>query len=93
MATIRPFKAIRPPRDKAHLLASRSYVSYSDKTLKEKLENNPYTFLHIINPEYKKKNKKSGIEKYQLVKMLIGTKKYLWIFKTNWYFPKVNWSG
>ena len=68
MATIRPFKAIRPPRDKAHLLASRSYVSYSDKTLKEKLENNPYTFLHIINPEYKKKNKKSGIEKYQLVK-------------------------
>ena len=40
MATIRPFKAIRPPRDKAHLLASRSYVSYSDKTLKEKLENN-----------------------------------------------------
>ena len=68
MATIRPFKAIRPPRDKAHLLASRSYVSYSDETLKEKLENNPYTFLHIINPEYKKKNKKSGIEKYQLVK-------------------------
>ena len=68
MATIRPFKAIRPPRDKAHLLASRSYVSYSDKALKEKLENNPYTFLHIINPEYKKKNKKSGIEKYQLVK-------------------------
>ena len=39
MATIRPFKAIRPARDKAHLLASRSYVSYSDKTLKEKLEN------------------------------------------------------
>ena len=68
MATIRPFKAIRPPRDKAHLLTSRSYVSYSDKTLKEKLKNNPYTFLHIINPEYKKKNKKSGIEKYQLVK-------------------------
>ena len=68
MATIRPFKAIRPPRDKAHLLASRSYVSYSDETLKEKLGNNPYTFLHIINPEYKKKNKKSGIEKYQLVK-------------------------
>ena len=68
MATIRPFKAIRPPKDKAHLLASRSYVSYSDETLKEKLGNNPYTFLHIINPEYKKKNKKSGIEKYQLVK-------------------------
>jgi len=68
MAIIRPFKAIRPPRDKAHLLVSRSYVSYSDETLKEKLENNPYTFLHIINPEYNKKSKKSGMEKYQLVK-------------------------
>jgi len=56
MATIKPFKAIRPTRDKVHLVASRSYLSYSKKTLEEKLENNPYTFLHIINP--KSKNKK-----------------------------------
>ncbi|MEE2954440.1 MAG: DUF1015 domain-containing protein [Bacteroidota bacterium] len=68
MATIRPFKAIRPNRDKAHLVASRSYLTYSQETLKEKLENNPYTFLRIINPEYNKQNKKSGIEKFKLVK-------------------------
>ena len=37
MATIRSFKAIRPTRDKAHLVASRSYLSYSDETLKENL--------------------------------------------------------
>lgn len=68
MATIRSFKAIRPTRDKAHLVASRSYLSYSDETLKEKLDNNPYTFLHIINPDYKKTVKNSGTQKYKLVK-------------------------
>ena len=53
MAIVRPFKAIRPTRDKVSLVASRSYLSYSDETLKEKLEHNPFTFLHIINPDYK----------------------------------------
>jgi uncharacterized protein (DUF1015 family) len=68
MAIVRPFKAIRPTRDKANLVASRSYLSYSDETLKEKLEHNPFTFLHIINPDYKNKIKLKGIEKYQGVK-------------------------
>ena len=68
MATIRPFKAIRPPRDKISLIASRSYLSYSEKTLNEKLENNPFTFLHIINPDYKHTIKKTGKEKFNLVK-------------------------
>ncbi|MEE2700540.1 MAG: DUF1015 domain-containing protein [Bacteroidota bacterium] len=68
MAKVRPFKAIRPTRDKAHLFATRSYVTYSEETLKEKLENNPYTFLHIINPEYKKNEKKKGVEKYKLIR-------------------------
>ncbi len=68
MAIVRPFKAIRPTRDKANLVASRSYLSYSEKTLKEKLENNPFTFLHIINPDFKDKIKKKGIEKFKLVK-------------------------
>jgi len=68
MAIVRPFKAIRPTRDKANLVASRSYLSYSDETLKEKLEHNPFTFLHIINPDYKDKIKLKGIEKYQVVK-------------------------
>ena len=58
MVKVLPFKAIRPTRDKAHLFATRSYLTYSEEILKEKLEHNPYTFLHIINPEYKKKNRK-----------------------------------
>ena len=68
MAIVRPFKAIRPTRDKANLVASRSYLSYSDETLNEKLEHNPFTFLHIINPNYKDKIKKKGIEKFNAVK-------------------------
>jgi len=68
MARIRPFKAIRPTRDKVHLLASRSYLTYSNETLKEKIENNPFTFLHIINPEYHQQTKHKGIEKFNLVK-------------------------
>ena len=45
MAIVRPFKAIRPTRDKANLVASRSYLSYSDETLEEKLEHNPFINL------------------------------------------------
>ena len=68
MAIVRPFKAIRPTRDKANLVASRSYLSYSDETLNEKLEHNPFTFLHIINPDYNGKIKKKGIEKFNALK-------------------------
>ncbi|HEX4888212.1 MAG TPA: DUF1015 domain-containing protein [Luteibaculaceae bacterium] len=46
-----PFKAVRPPRDKAHLVASRSYISYTKNELSDKLNGNPFTFLHLINPE------------------------------------------
>lgn len=52
MAKIKPFKAVRPVSDKVHLVASRSYVSYSKEKLKEKLDTNPFTFIHIINPDY-----------------------------------------
>ena len=59
MAIIRPFKAVRPTRDKASLVASRSYVTYSKSSLKDKLDTNPYTFLHIINPDYLDNQSKS----------------------------------
>lgn len=55
MAEVRPFKAFRPQRDKVHLVASRSYISYSRKNLMSKLDENPFTFLHILNPEYNKR--------------------------------------
>lgn len=52
MAKIKAFKAIRPTRDKAHLVATRPVASYKNSVLKAKLETNPYSFIHIINPEF-----------------------------------------
>ena len=68
MAKIAPFKAIRPTRDKVSLVASRSYITYSKESLEDKLSNNPYTFLHIINPDAHAHFQASGIEKFKLVK-------------------------
>ena len=69
MAKIKPFKAIRPTRDKVSLVASRSFLTYSKDALHDKLESNPFTFLHIINPDFSDKIKVNNLElKYQLVK-------------------------
>ncbi len=70
MADISPFKAIRPVRDKVHLVATRPYYSYKKNVLKAKLEDNPYTFLRIINPEFgsELKTKPNSDERFELVK-------------------------
>lgn len=70
MADIIPFSAIRPIRDKVHLVATRPYYSYKKNILLAKLESNPYTFLHIINPEFAstKKTKANSKERFELVK-------------------------
>lgn len=69
MIKINPFKAVRPVRDKVGLVSTRSYLSYSPVTLREKLLNNPYTFLHIINPEFSvKSNFLKGVNRYKLVR-------------------------
>ncbi|MGM0479458.1 MAG: DUF1015 domain-containing protein [Bacteroidota bacterium] len=52
MTKIRAFRAVRPTRDKAHLVASRAVATYKPAILAAKLESNPYTFIHIIHPEY-----------------------------------------
>ena len=68
MAKIKPFKAIRPSREKVSLVASRSYITYSKQSLEDKLTNNPYTFLHIINPDFNDNIQLSGIDKFKLIK-------------------------
>ncbi len=52
MARLNPFKAVRPRRDLAHLVASRPVYTYKQNILTAKLEENPYTFIQIIHPEY-----------------------------------------
>ena len=68
MAKINPFKAVRPTRDKVSLVASRSYQSYTQDELEARLDYNPFSFLHIINPGYKYHQDITGKERYTLVK-------------------------
>ena len=69
MAKISPFKAIRPIRDKVHLVATRPYYTYKKKVLEAKLQDNPYTFIHIINPEFGEevKTEPNSDERFNLV--------------------------
>ncbi|MCF7560205.1 DUF1015 domain-containing protein [Sabulilitoribacter multivorans] len=68
MAKIIPFKAVRPTRDKVSLVASRSYQSYTQSELEARLDYNPFSFLHIINPGYKYHKDIVGKERYSLVR-------------------------
>lgn len=67
MAIVKPFKAIRPAKDKAALVASRSYQEYSKKERKGILSLNPFSFLHIITPGFKLNKEISSQERYKLV--------------------------
>lgn len=67
MIKIRPFCAIRPPRDKAYLVATRSYMTYTEAEMDDKLKNNPYTFMHVIDPK-EGRDLPYGNAKYDLVK-------------------------
>ncbi|WP_304136930.1 DUF1015 domain-containing protein [Mesonia mobilis] len=68
MPNILPFRAVRPTRDKVSLIASRSYQSYTQAEREARLDNNPFSFLHIVNPGYKYHKEISGPERFQLVR-------------------------
>lgn len=68
MAKIIPFRAVRPTRDKVSLLAARSYDSYTAMQVEARLRDNPFSFLHIVNPGYKYQKEISGEERYGLVR-------------------------
>ncbi|MBC3759971.1 DUF1015 domain-containing protein [Hyunsoonleella sp. SJ7] len=68
MAKILPFRAVRPTRDKVGLVASRSYQSYTQPELEARLNYNPFSFLHIINPGYRYQQDIKGVERYALVR-------------------------
>jgi uncharacterized protein (DUF1015 family) len=70
MTKIKPFKAIRPTRDKAHLVVTKPVSSYSKIVLKARLESNPFTFIRIIHPEFDKTTKTAPNtkERFELVR-------------------------
>lgn len=51
MAVIRPFKALRPTKENAHLVASVPYDVISVEEAKELAKDNPLSFLHITRSE------------------------------------------
>jgi len=68
MPKILPFKAVRPTRDKVSLIASRAYDSYTREEREARLRDNPFSFLHIVNPGFKYHKVISGKERYKLVR-------------------------
>lgn len=68
MPIVRAFHATRPPRDKVSLIATRPYESYSVCEREARLEYNPYSFLHIVNPGYKFQREVSGKKRFGMVR-------------------------
>ncbi|WP_281540361.1 DUF1015 domain-containing protein [Maribacter aestuarii] len=68
MADVKPFRAIRPTKDKVAFVVSKSYQEYSQNELKASLKFNPFTFLHIINPGFKFDKKVTGSKRFALVR-------------------------
>jgi len=64
MAVIKPFKALRPSKDKVAFISAPSYDSSSrDKSFAE-LEANPYSYLHIVKPYLHFKGEKKNPDKH-----------------------------
>ena len=68
MAVIKPFRGIRPAKDKVAFVVSRSYEEYTKKELDSRLRYNPFSFLHIINPGFKFDRRVRGRERFKLVR-------------------------
>lgn len=67
MALIKPFRAVRPTRDKVALVTTRSYDIYSEKELKSILNINPFSFLHILRPGFKFHKRVTGKKRFKMV--------------------------
>ena len=68
MATVIPFKAVKPTPEKVAMVACNSYQSYSKIERQDILNSNPFSFLHIINPSYNNLNSLKRKQRYSLVK-------------------------
>ena len=51
MITVKPFEALRPNNDKAHLCAALPYDVMSSLEAREMVKDNPYSFLHVDRAE------------------------------------------
>lgn len=68
MAIVKPFRAIRPHREKVHFVSSRPYGDYGSEELAQHLRDNPLSFLQIINPGLDSGNGTGNGERYREVR-------------------------
>ena len=61
MVTVKPFKALRPTKELAHLCAALPYDVMSSDEAREMVKGNPYTFLRIDRAEV---NLERGVDIY-----------------------------
>lgn len=64
MAVVKPFKALRPSRDKAAQVSAPSYDSSSRDKSHYELEHNPHSYLHVVKPYLHFKGEKKNPEKH-----------------------------
>lgn len=64
MAVVKPFKALRPSRDKVAQVSSPAYDSGSRDKSYHELETNPHSYLHIVKPYLHFKGEKKNPEKH-----------------------------
>jgi uncharacterized protein (DUF1015 family) len=67
LAIVKPFKAVRPTRDKVALVTTRSYEIYDKKEIQTILKMNPFSFLHILEPGFKFDKRVKGEERFRMV--------------------------
>ncbi len=80
MPKIVPYKAVRPKKGKVDLIVSKSLDKYSKDEIKKTLETNPFSFLQVLLPDYKKKYNVSRKNRYSKIKnryIEFKKKKYL----------------
>ena len=51
MAVLKPFRGIRPVKEKAALIASRPYDVLNKEEARKEADGNPLSFLHVVKPE------------------------------------------
>lgn len=83
MAQVRPFRAIRPTRDKVALVTTRSYDIYQKKELNDILRLNPFSFLHILRPGFKFHRTVHGNKRFKMVHNRYNEFKENGIFKSD----------
>ncbi len=64
MAVVKPFAALRPSKEKAGLVSSQPFDSGSRDLANLEIEQNPYSYLHVVKPYLHFKGEKKNPEKH-----------------------------